>query len=101
MSDFNRGEVITIEAELQEYTPFDSHALADADSLPTITVKDESNTEKVTAQSMTKSATGKYYYVVTTLTTWVVGNYQTTIVSIYNSITNTYVKNNAFKLLQG
>ena len=98
MSDFNRGEVFVIEAELKEYTPFGTHAYADADSTPTITITDRLGNIKVNAQDMTNSTTGKYYYIVETTTSWEIGNYDTTIIMIYNSKTNTNIKRGAFKL---
>ena len=98
MADFNRGEVITIEAELKEYTPFGDHALTDADSLPTITIRDSSNKIKISVVDMVNSVTGKYYYLCQTASDWALGDYQIKIVSVYNAIPNTHIKDKAFKL---
>ena len=98
MGDFNRGEVFIVEAELKEYTPFDDHAYANADSIPKITINDSKNNVRVDNQDMSNSATGKYYYTIESLTSWLVGNYDVIIVSIYNSKSNTYVKHGAFTL---
>ena len=98
MADFNRGEVIVAEAQLKEYTPFDTHALADPDSTPTITVTDNVGTVKVDAKDLTKSITGKYYYLIETASSWNPGNYVVQIVSVYNSKTNTHINDEAFVL---
>jgi len=98
MSTFNPGEIITIEAELKKYTPFGSHALTDADSLPTITIKDKADDTVVDAASMVNSATGKYYYECVSATTWIKGEYEVTIIAIYGGKTNTHVKEAAFIL---
>ena len=43
MEEFIRGEIVTIETELQEYTPFSGYALSDPDSAPTVSVIDKKN----------------------------------------------------------
>jgi hypothetical protein len=98
MKEFNRGEVVTEEAGLEEYTPFGNYAYADPDSVPKISVRDKTNTLKVTSQDMSKQEDGKYYYHIQTAADWEDGEYSVEIVAIYSGVTNTHIKNKAFHL---
>lgn len=84
------GSTVVVELKLYKYTPFGSYALNDDDSQPTIDIWDGGETQRVTAQNMTKSATGKYYYVLNSNTAWVVGHFRVKITATIDSNVEIY-----------
>ena len=97
MEKYDAGSPVVIEATIYEYTPFGSEALDDPTTVK-VSVIYPDGTKAVDAVSMTKHATGKYYYVCQTLSSWAKGRYQIMIVSTdtYNDIT---IKESAFYLI--
>lgn len=72
---FNKGDTVLIEVEYKKQTPFGSLAYFDPTS-PTIDIVAPNGTIQVDDAVMTQSATGKYYYLCQTLTTWMGGHYR-------------------------
>lgn len=70
-----RGNPIVFEATVNEYTPFGSLALSDPAVSIKITVTDPNGQTIINAQSMTKSTTGKYYYIYQTTSSSPIGLY--------------------------
>lgn len=92
------GATITIEATFNQYTPFGSYAVADPSPLPTITVIDKNKVTRVSAQNMTKTATGQYYYYIQTAANWPVGVYFVRINATFGSYVDVEIDRSSFKL---
>lgn len=98
MKTKDRGASLTIELTLSKYQPFGNFFEKDADSAPSITVLNPNGLTVVDAQTMTKSATGKYYYNVQTLETWTPGIYEVSITATLDGHDNTEIEKQAFRL---
>jgi hypothetical protein len=87
MENFDLGSALLIPVKFKVKTPFgsaDGESSSEAYYDPTsytITVYDEGGTIKVDGVALTKSATGKYYYIVQTTTDWDAGIYKVTVES--------------------
>jgi hypothetical protein len=99
MPTFERGSALVLEAEFKKTTPFvATPAYFDPSPLPKITVTDPQGVAKVSAVDMTKSTTGKYYYICQTATTWAAGKYATTVTSVDGSNSDVGIDADAFEL---
>jgi len=73
------GDSIRIETTIKQTTPFsDIEDKIDPDTIE-ITIKDPSDTKTVDSVSMTKNATGEYYYIWDTTTSSTEGDYEVII----------------------
>lgn len=97
MATYDKGTAVLIEVEFQRQTPFGSLAYFDPTS-PLITVLQPGGAEIVTDAALTKSDTGKYYYVLQTAETWTSGTYGTEVTGVDGSYTARDVNTAAFKL---
>lgn len=79
MISIDPGSAVVVESTYNKYAPFGSYTVQDPASTPTITVYDNKGTAMLTDQAMSKNATGQYYYIVQTLTTWKKGVYKVLI----------------------
>ncbi len=76
------GSTVMAWSEFQELTPFGDYALADPDSDPEISVRDDSDQEVLAPTAMTNSAVGKWYYRIVTSLTWRPGRYDVIITAV-------------------
>lgn len=99
MKKYDLGSAFYVEVEFKEYTPFGSSAYVDP-TAATITITDPDGTKKVDGVDFlpNKSATGKYYYLVETTTSWIVGDYKVTIESTKNSVDDVTISDPEFQL---
>ena len=91
MEKYDRGSAIVIEVEFKQHTPFGTDAYFDPTD-PKITITDPQSVAKVTDSALTKSSTGKWYYICQTTTSWDVGIYKSKVTATsgtYNDITIT------------
>lgn len=98
MLSIDAGSALIVEATFNSYTPFSGYALADPTSLPTVTVTNKKGTEVISAQSMTKAETGKYWFRIQSLATWLKGAYKVQIDSAHASSNDIKVSVNNFSL---
>ena len=94
---FDRGSPLVVEVEVWAYTPFGTEVLTDPDTI-TVTVGQSNQTQKVIAQAMTKSVTGKYYYIFQTTSSWEVGVYNVQVDITSGSYEDRGVNKSAFSL---
>lgn len=97
ISEFDRGTAITIEIQFKALTPHSGYALSDV-TTPRITVWAPDESKIVDNQSLTNSATGKYYYNIQTTKAFLTGQYRAEISGIIGSITGIKAINGIFKL---
>ena len=97
MQLYDRGSAIIDEVEIQKYTPYGSEEDFDPQTHK-ITVIDPEGTEKVAAQDLTKSTTGKYLYKIQTEATWITGVYKVKIIITDTAGNDITVDENAFEL---
>jgi len=100
MKKYDRGSSFYILVEFKEYIPFEDSDYVDP-SAATITITDPDDTDVVDGANIlpNKSATGKYYYLVESLTTWITGDYKVTIESTEDSVDDVTVSNPEFQLV--
>ncbi len=88
-SPHDAGDTIIIEQEVYLKKPFeDDESLIDADSID-ITIISPDGTKLVDGESMSKNATGKYYYIWNTSDDITEGDHQVIITANRNSETGT------------
>jgi hypothetical protein len=75
---YDRGSAVLLEVEFKKRTPFVGDALFDPAS-STITITDNLGTVRVSAASLTQSATGQWYYICQSEVTWRTGEYKVVI----------------------
>lgn len=92
------GSPVLIEVTFKKATPFGDSTLYDP-STATITVTDKTDTTKVDAADLVQSSTGKYYYVIQTAITWILGRYTVKIDSTDGTYTDVLIKDKAFYLI--
>lgn len=97
MQTYNRGSAVLTEIETKKYTAFGSYDYFDP-TTATITVTDIGNNAKVDKVALTKSATGKYYYITQTLENWAIGKYEIKIIASDNINNDVTIYENAFTL---
>ena len=95
---YDKGSPILIESQSKRKIPFGTTELFDPITIK-ITVTDSAGTVKVNAVDMTKSVTGKYYYICQTATNWVAGYYTVLIAATYSDYTDVTKNTKAFKLI--
>ena len=96
---WDRGSAILEEVEFKKQTPFGTLDLFDPTGTPTITVTDEDGTVVVNAANLVKQDVGQWYYVVQTLETWIVGNYDVKISATDGSYNDITVEPRGFELV--
>lgn len=94
---YDRGSPILIEVEFKRRTPFGTLDYFDP-TTPKITVTDQYGTVRVNAADLTKSATGKWYYICQTGATWSVGPYRSTVTGTDGTYTETDIEPELFEL---
>lgn len=95
---FERGSTLVIPVEFKKQAPFGTADYFAPSPAPTITVTDPAGTKKVDAADMTKSTTGKWYYIAQTAVDWVAGVYEIKIASGDGVYTDIEIKTGAFAL---
>lgn len=78
---WDRGSPVLTEVTFKKQTAFGTLALYDPNNYPTFTVTDQNREVKVSAQDLTKSSTGKWYYITQTAVNWAIGEYETKVSS--------------------
>ncbi len=95
----NRGSSILTQVAFKRQTPWGTLDFYDPDNFPTITVTDPEGTAKVSAQNLTKSAVGKWYYVTQTAINWMLGEYEVKIISTDGANTDVTIEAKSFILV--
>jgi hypothetical protein len=98
MESYDRGSAILVEVEFKEPPPFGTYTYFDPTS-PLITVTDANKTEKVGGQSLTKSAVGKYYYVIQTQVGWIAGVYEVKVTASSSPYSDVTIAPSSFRLI--
>ena len=75
----DRGSTVTIEIEFKKRTPFGTTWDYFDPTSPKVTVYNPGGEAVATDAVPTKSAVGKYYYIVQTLVAWMPGKYSTKV----------------------
>ena len=94
---YDRGSPIIIEVEVYSYAPFGLEAKIDPDTI-VVSVGQSNQAKKVVEQAMTKFATGEYYYIVQTTTSWETGPYNVEVKVTSGAYSDTEVATNIFTL---
>ena len=74
MQSYDRGSAVLVEVEFKKQTPFSSATYFDP-ATAKVTITDPNGINKVTDADLSKSDTGKWYYICQTVTDWVKGIY--------------------------
>ena len=98
MTTYDRGSAVVIEVEFKQHIPFGADAYFDP-TVPKVTVTDPTGVEKVAAADLTKSTTGKWYYICQTATGWSAGIYQAKVTATSGSYTDITINAMSFKLI--
>lgn len=96
---YDLGSPVLTEVTFKKQTPHGTLALYDPNNYPTITVKDTDGTVKVSAQNLTKSSTGKWYYITQTAVNWMAGEYEVSITSTDGTNTDVTAESKSFILV--
>lgn len=99
MEHIVRGNPIVFEATIKEYVPFGSLALSDPSTVK-ITLTDSNGTILANSASMTKSVTGKYYYIYQTTTSSALGIYTGSVVIDGGTYDGVYTTNYMVQVVQ-
>lgn len=97
MITVDRGSAVLLEVEFKRTTPFGTEDYFDP-TTPKITVTDPAGTVKTNAADLLRQATGKWYYICQTETTWAVGIYGVKITSSDGTASDVTVDDFGFKL---
>lgn len=95
--DVDRGSAVTIEVNVEKYTPRTGYDLFDPTSI-TIAIENDQGETVVSATAMTSDgSTGLYSYTVQTLSTWKVGQHDA-IITVTDTVNEKERIENVFKL---
>lgn len=97
METFDRGSAIQVEVEFKQKVPFGVFTYFDP-TTPVITITNPLGTAVVTDQVLTKSAVGKYYYILQTGLAWEAGVYSGVSHGVAGSYEDTTVNEDLFRL---
>lgn len=98
MSAFDKGSPVLIEVEFQRQTAFSSTLTYFDPTGATLSVTDQLGAVMTSTTNMTKSSTGKYYFICQTATTWAGGPYHTTVQCTDGTNSDVDVQMGAFEL---
>jgi len=98
-STVDRGSTVMVEVTCTKRTPFGTTWDLFDPTTPLITIYDPVGTAVVSAAALTKSTTGKFYYVCQTLTTWMQGVYSSKVTGSDGSYHEVDIEASVFELL--
>lgn len=94
----DRGSPVLVEAEFKKHDPFNSTLVYFDPTTATITITSPDGTKVADTQNLTKSATGKWYYIHQTTINSLKGAYNVSVTATLNANSDVTINPSAFAL---